>query len=82
MREYFQILLFVIASVFKSQRRLAAENVALRHQVLVLKRKHRGRIQLRDLDRVILAWLSRIVPAVIDAIIIVKPETLVRLHQL
>lgn len=82
MREYFQILLFVIASVFKSQRRLAAENVALRHQVLVLKRKHRGRIQLRDLDRVVLAWLSRIVPAVIDAIIIVKPETLVRWHRL
>lgn len=49
MREYFHVLLFVIASVFKSQRRLAAENVALRHQVLVLKRKHRGRIELRGL---------------------------------
>ena len=81
MREYFQILIFAIASVFKSQRRLATENLALRHQLLILKRRHRGRIKLRDLDRVILAWLSRIVPAVADAIIVVKPETLVRWHR-
>jgi hypothetical protein len=82
MRAYFQILLFILASVFKSPRRLAAENVALRHQILVLKRKHRGRIKLRGLDRVILGWLSRIVPGVADAIFIVKPETLARRHRL
>jgi transposase InsO family protein len=82
MRAYFQILLYVLASVFKSRRRLAAENIALRHQILLLKRKHRGRIKLRGLDRFILGWLSRIVPAVADTIIIVKPETLVRWHRL
>jgi len=81
MRGYFQILLYILASVFKSPRRLAAENIALRHQILVLKRKHRGRIRLRGLDRVILGWLSRLGPAVADAIIIVKPETLVRWHR-
>ena len=82
MREYFQILLYILASVFKSPRRLAAGNIALRHQILVLKRKHRGRIRLRDLDRAILSWLSRMGPTVADAIIIVKPETLVRWHRL
>jgi len=81
MRSYFQILLYILASVFKSPRRLAAENIALRHQILVLKRKHRGRIKLRGLDRIILGWLARIVPAAADAIIIVKPETLVRWHR-
>jgi transposase InsO family protein len=82
MKAYFQILLYILASVFKSQSRLAAENIALRHQILVLKRKHRGQVRLRGLDRIILGWLSRMGPAVADAIIIVKPETLVRWHRL
>ena len=82
MRAYYKILLYILASAFKSQGRLAAENIALRHQILVLKRKHRGRIRLRGLDRVILSWLSRMGPTVADAIIIVKPETLVRWHRL
>ena len=82
MSVYSHIPLYILTSVLKSQRRLAAENIALRHQILVLKRKHRGRIRLRSLDRVILGWLSRIVPAVADAIIIVRPETVVRWHRL
>ena len=82
MREYFQILFYLVASAFKSPRRLAAENIALRHQILVLKRKHPGRIRLRGLDRVFLGWLSRMGPAVAETIIIVKPETIVRWHRL
>jgi len=81
MSGYFKILLYVLTLAFKSQGRLAAENIALRQQILVLKRKHRGRIKLRGLDRVILGWLSRMGPAVADAIIIVKPETLLRWHR-
>jgi hypothetical protein len=82
MGAYLRILLYVLASAFMSQGRLAAENIALRHQVLVFKRKHRGRIRLRGLDRVILGWLAQMGPAVFDAIIIVKPDTLVRWHRL
>jgi hypothetical protein len=76
MSSYLRLMAFVFVSLFKSQRRLAAEIVVLRHQVLALKRKHRGRIKLNSLDRVILAWLSRALPAVRSAIVIVKPETL------
>jgi transposase InsO family protein len=74
-------MLFVFVSLFRSRQRLAAEIMVLRHQVLVLKRKHHGRIKLNRLDRVILAWLSRAVPAVPSAIVIVRPETLVRWHR-
>ena len=81
MSGYFEILLCILASVFKSQDRLAAENIALRHQILILKRRHRGRIKLCRLDRFVLGWLSRVGSAVADAIIIVKPETLVRWHR-
>jgi hypothetical protein len=39
-------VLAVWASPFKSKIRLAAENAALRHQLIVLRRKLRGRVQL------------------------------------
>src|SRR5258706_13445928 len=37
-------LLNMIASLFKSKSRLEAENAALRHQLIVLQRKVRGRV--------------------------------------
>jgi hypothetical protein len=36
---------------FKSKSRLEAENVALRHQLIVLQRKVRGRARLTNNDR-------------------------------
>ena len=39
-------VLAVWALPFKSKIRLAAENAALRHQLIVLRRKLRGRVQL------------------------------------
>ena len=82
MIDYIRILFFFVVSAFKSQRRLTAENLVLRHQVIVLRRKYRGRIKLTGADRAILTWVSRIVPAIRDAIIIVRPETLLRWHRL
>jgi hypothetical protein len=37
-------VLAVLASPFKSQSRLEAENAVLRHQLIVLRRKLRGRV--------------------------------------
>jgi hypothetical protein len=39
------------ASLFKPKSRLEAENAALRHQLIVLQRKVRGRAQLTNSDR-------------------------------
>ena len=41
----------ILASPFKSKCQLEAENVALRHQVVVLRRQVRGRVRLTNLDR-------------------------------
>jgi hypothetical protein len=38
------LLLSLLASPFKSNSRLEAENAALRHQLMVLQRKVRGRV--------------------------------------
>ncbi len=65
----------------KGPRRLAAENITLRHQVSVLRRKHHGRIRLSRLDRIFLTWLTRLYPSVLDAMVIVRPETVLRWHR-
>jgi hypothetical protein len=43
--------LTLFALPFKSKSRLEAENAALRHQLSVLRRKVRGRVQLTNSDR-------------------------------
>jgi hypothetical protein len=43
--------LAVLTSPFKSKLRLEAENAALRHQLIVLRRKLRGRVRLVNSDR-------------------------------
>ena len=46
-------LLLVARSRLKSRASLEAENLVLRQQVIVLSRKSRSRVQLRNLDRLI-----------------------------
>ena len=47
----FCFLLAVLASPFKSKSLLEAENAALRHQLIVLRRKVQGRVRLTNNDR-------------------------------
>ena len=74
-------LLALFTSPFKSKSRLEAENAALRHQLTVLRRKVRGRVQLTNSDRLFLIRLYRWFPSVLKAITIIRPETLVRWHR-
>ena len=71
----------LLASPFKSKSRLEAENAALRQQLVVLRRKVRGRSQLRNGDRLFLVQLYRWFPAILRAIMIIRPETLLRWHR-
>ena len=73
--------LTLFASPFKSKSRLEAENAALRHQLIVLQRRMRGRVQLTNGDRLFLVHLYRWFPSVLKAITIIRPETLVRWHR-
>ena len=74
-------LLSLFAAPFKSKGRLEAENAALRHQLTVLRRKVRGRVQLTNGDRLFLTQLYRWFPLVLRAITIIRPETVVRWHR-
>ena len=74
-------VLAVLASPFKSKSRLEAENAALRHQLIVLRRKVQGRVRLTNNDRWFFIQLYRWFPSVLDAITIIRPETLLRWHR-
>jgi hypothetical protein len=74
----FCFVLAVLASPFKSKSRLEAENAALRHQLIILRCKVQGRVQLTNNDRWFLIQLYRWLPSILQVITIGKPETLVR----
>ena len=68
-------------SLLKSKAQLAADNTALRHQLIVLRRKLPGRVRLSNGDRFFFVWLYRLFPSVLNAVRIIQPETLVRWHR-
>jgi hypothetical protein len=74
-------VLAILASPFKSKRRLEAENAALRHQLIILRRMVRGRVQLTNSDRWIFVQLYRWFPSLLQVLTIIRPETLVRWHR-
>ena len=75
------VLFAVVVSLFRSKTRLEAENAALRQQIIVLRRKLRGRVRLSNGDRLFFVWLYRLFPSVLRAILIIRPDTLVRWHR-
>src|SRR6266850_1987064 len=74
-------LLLAIRSRFTRRARLEAEILILRQQLVVLRRKSPKRMRLWNLDRLMMAWLYRLYPSLLDAIIIVQPETVIRWHR-
>ena len=77
----FWLFLTLSVSPFKSKSRLEAENAALRHQLIVLRRRVHGRVLLTNGHRLFLVQLYRLFPSVLRAITIIRPETLVRWHR-
>ena len=62
-------------------RSLEGEVIALRHQLNVLRRSTPKRPALRSFDRLIFILLYRLAPTVLDAVTIVRPETIMRWHR-
>jgi hypothetical protein len=77
----FCFVLAVLASPFKSKLRLEAENAVLRHQLIILRRRVRGRAQPTNKDHWFLVQMYRWFPSILKVVTIVQPETLVRWHR-
>ena len=76
------LLWSILASPIKSKCQLEAENVALRHQVIVLRHQVRGRFRLTNLDRLVLVQFYRWLPSIFDVVAIVQPELVIRWGRL
>jgi len=74
-------LLALLVSSIKSRSQLEAENAALRRQLIVLRRKVRGRAALTNADRWFLVQLYQWFPSILDVLSIIRPETLLRWHR-
>ncbi len=68
---------------FRLRRRasLELEVIALRHQLGVLRRQCPRRLRLRSSDRLFWAWLYRLWPRCLEAMILVKPATVIHWHR-
>jgi hypothetical protein len=71
----------LVIDLFKSQRRLEAENLFLRHQLNIAVRRAPRRFPLRRSDRVLLVWMIRLMPSLLDLSQIVRPETILRCYR-
>ena len=65
----------------RSPASLELELVAMRHQLTVLRRQRPGRSRLVSADRLLWVWLYRIWPKVLDAMVLVKPATVIDWHR-
>jgi hypothetical protein len=76
------LFLHVLVSPFKTQARLEAEIVLLRHQLSVLRRQRQPlRPKLTVADRLLFVWLYRFFPSALNAVTIIQPETVIRWHR-
>ena len=60
---------------------LELENLALRHQLHVLRRQRPGRLHLITIDRLLWVWLYRLWPRCLDRMVLVKPATVIQWHR-
>src|SRR5258707_11831604 len=81
MIDFLKLFVHVLVSPFKSQARLEAEILFLRHQLNVLRRRAPLKPRLTVADRLIFVWLFRLFPSVLSTVTIIQPATIIRWHR-
>jgi putative transposase len=76
-----QLLLQFVKDLFRSRAVLQVENLLLRQQVNLLKRKHPKRLQINQLDRWIWTKAAAVLSDWKQVLVVVQPKTVVRWHQ-
>jgi len=81
MRDACRLLWLALIGLFRSRASLEAENLALRQQIIVLRRTAPKRLCFNNFDRLIIVGLCRLFPGARDALAVVRPETVIRWHR-
>ncbi len=75
-----RIILLLFRALFRNRSQLALENLALRQQLAILRRKV-VRPRVRHAERALWVILARVWDQWRSALILVKPETVLRWHR-
>src|SRR6476646_2760194 len=81
MRKAGSLVWSVLVLLFQSRASLKAEILILRHQLNIQRRHLPKRLTFNAMDRLIFVKLYRLAPSTVNALTIVKPETVVRWHR-
>src|SRR5258708_29779768 len=81
MRDVCRLIWYALIGLFRPRAVLQAEILVLRHQLNVLRRKSPKRLAFGNVDRLVFTALYRVAPGVLDALKILKPQTLIRWHR-
>jgi hypothetical protein len=81
MSDLFGLIWCALIGLFRPRAALEAEILVLRHQLNVLRRKSPKRLALGNIDRLVFARLNRVAPGILDALKILKPQTVIRWHR-
>ena len=81
MTELCRLIWCTLIGLFRSRVSLEPEILVLRHQLSVLRLKSPKRPTFSKFDRLIFAGLYGLAPNVLSALVIVRPETVIRWHR-
>jgi hypothetical protein len=81
MSDLCRLIWCALIGLFRSRAALEAEILVLRHQLNVLRRKSPKRLAFSNVDRLVFVGLYRVAPGVLDALKILKPQTVIRWHR-
>lgn len=81
MRDALPHLLSIVRTWLGTRAELELEILALRHQSTVLRRQRNGRPRFASFDRTPWVWPYRLRPSCLDALVIVRPQTVVTWHR-
>src|SRR5712664_4056197 len=81
MSDLCRLIWCALIGVFRPRAALQAEILVLRHQLNVLRRKSPKRLAFGNVDRLVFTALYHVAPGVLDALKILKPQTVIRWHR-
>jgi transposase InsO family protein len=81
MSDIFKLILRAVIELFRSKASLEMEILTPCHQINVLRRSSAKRPAFTNIDRLVFAALYRLVPRVVNALVIVEPETVIGWHR-
>jgi hypothetical protein len=81
MRDLVRLIVWAVVDLLRSRAAIEAEILALRQQIIVLRRTAAKKQTFGAVDRLVFVGLYRLFPHVLDALAIVRPGTVIKWHR-